>query len=281
MNRYESSVTIYWHLKINEAIWINILPARGNKSRRREKKDIMANPVDIKELLAAGSHFGHKTSRWHPKMAPYIHSKRGETHIINLELTVEQVETAQKFVSSAVTKGQQILLVGTKRQAKDIILKMAQETGQPYVTERWLGGMLTNSNTINARVKRLKDLESKMASGELAAKYNKLEVQRYQEQIDAMNVSFGGIKEMHGKPGAIFIVDLSEEETAAREAIRLNIPIIAMVDTNVDPTPIKYPIAANDDAIKSIALVCKYITDAILDGQNHRAKKVAPAEEKK
>lgn len=234
----------------------------------------MASTVDIKALLAAGAHFGHKTSRWHPKMAPYIHSKRGENHIINLELTVEQLEIALKFVEDTISRGHQILMVGTKRQAKDIVFKTAQETGQPYVTERWLGGMLTNSNTINARVKRLKELETKMASGELAAKYNKLEVQRYQEQIDAMNISFGGIKEMNGKPGALFMVDVSEDETAMREAIRLNIPIIAMVDTNVDPTPIKYPIACNDDAIKAIALVCDYMKQAIFEGKNKRAKKV-------
>ncbi|MEI6237315.1 MAG: 30S ribosomal protein S2 [Candidatus Saccharibacteria bacterium] len=233
----------------------------------------MANTVDIKALLAAGAHFGHKTSRWHPKMAPYIHSKRGENHIINLEITVDQLETALKFVEETVARGHQILLVGTKRQAKDIILKTAQETGQPYVTERWLGGMLTNSNTINTRVKRLKELEAKMASGELAAKYNKLEVQRYQEQIDAMNVNFGGIKEMQGKLGAIFIVDIAEEETAVREAIRLNVPIVAMVDTNVDPTQIKYPIASNDDAIKAVALICEYLKLAILEGQNQKTKK--------
>jgi small subunit ribosomal protein S2 len=237
----------------------------------------MSSAVDIKALLAAGSHFGHKTSRWHPKMAPYIHSKRGEIHIINLETTVEQIETAQKFVVDMIAKGHQVLLVGTKRQAKDIILKMAQETSQPYVTERWLGGMLTNSNTINARVKRLKELETKMASGELAAKYSKLEVQRYQEQIDAMNEKFGGIKEMHGKPGTVFVVDVGEEETATREAAKLSIPIIAMVDTNTDPTAIKYPIAANDDAIKSIAIVCDYIKEAILEGQNQRAKKAETA----
>jgi small subunit ribosomal protein S2 len=234
----------------------------------------MASTVDIKALLSAGAHFGHKTSRWHPKMAPYIHSKRGENHIINLEVTVEQLDVALNFVEDIISRGHQILLVGTKRQAKDIILQTAQETGQPYVTERWLGGMLTNSNTINARVKRLKELEAKMASGELAAKYNKLEVQRYQEQIDAMNISFGGIKEMHGKPGALFIVDVSEDETAMREAIRLNIPIIAMVDTNVDPTKIDYPIACNDDAIKAIALICEYLKQAISQGQSKRAKKV-------
>jgi small subunit ribosomal protein S2 len=234
----------------------------------------MANDVNIKALLAAGAHFGHKTSRWHPKMAPYIHSKRGENHIIDLEKTVEQFEVALKFIEATVAKGQQVLLVGTKRQAKDIIRQAAEAVSQPYVTERWLGGMLTNSNTINARVKKLKDLETKMANGELAAKYSKLEVQRLQEQITSMNVSFGGIKDMQGRPGALFVVDVAEEATAVREARRLDIPVVALVDTNVDPSRISYPIACNDDAIKTIALACDYVKGAILAGKAIRAKKV-------
>jgi small subunit ribosomal protein S2 len=232
----------------------------------------MATAVDIKVLLEAGAHFGHKTSRWHPKMAPFIHSKRGDIHIINLEKTVEQIELVQKFVESVVSKGQQVLFVGTKRQAKDIVKEAAEAVNQPYVVERWLGGMLTNSNTINARIKRLKDLEAKMASGELANKYNKLEVQRFQEQIDAMNIVFSGVKEMQAKLGAMFVVDINEEATAVKEANRLGVPVIAIVDTNCDPTPINYPIAANDDAIKAISLITGYIKEAILAGQATRAK---------
>jgi small subunit ribosomal protein S2 len=240
----------------------------------------MANAVDIKALLEAGAHFGHKTSRWHPKMAPYIHSKRGDIHIINLEKTVEQLEVALKFIEETAAKGQQVLFVGTKRQAKDIVKETAEAAHQPYVTERWLGGTLTNSNTINARVKKLKDLETKMASGELAAKYNKLEVQRFQEQIDAMNISFGGIKEMQGRPGALFVVDLEKEATAIREATRLSIPVVAIADTNVDPSKVTYPIASNDDAIKAIRLICNYIKEAILTGQGSRAKRVDEAAKK-
>lgn len=234
----------------------------------------MVDTIDIKALLEAGAHFGHRTSRWHPKMAPYIHSKRGGNHIINLEKTVEQFEGAVKFVEETVARGHQILFVGTKRQAKDLIKQTAESVGQPYVCERWLGGMLTNSNTINGRIKKLKDLESKMASGELAAKYNKLEVQRFQEQIDIMNQKFGGIKEMQARLGALFIIDMSEETIAVKEANRLNIPIIALVDTNVDPTKATYPIAANDDAIKAIALSLDYIKKAVLAGQARRGKKV-------
>lgn len=243
----------------------------------REKSSL----VDIKALLEAGAHFGHKTSRWHPKMAPYIHSKRGEIHIINLEKTVEQLEMALSFIEETVAKGQQVLMVGTKRQAKDIVKQTAIEAGQPYVTERWLGGLLTNSNTINTRIKKLKDLEAKMASGELANKYSKLEVQRFQEQIDLMNISFGGIKEMQGRPGALFVVDVIENETAIREANRLDIPVVAIIDTNGDPTKVKYPIASNDDAIKTIALICGYVKEAIKSGQARKAGKTVEKTEEK
>src|SRR5471030_2055624 len=164
--------------------------------------------VDIKKLFEAGAHFGHKTSRWHPKMAPYIHSKRDGSHIIDLTKTVEGLDIGLDFIADTAAKSKQILLVGTKRQAQDIIKKLAEETGMPYVTERWLGGMLTNWNTIGGRVKHVKDLESRMESGELANKYNKLEVQRFQEEIEAMNVLYGGIKDLNSRPGAVFIVDV-------------------------------------------------------------------------
>jgi small subunit ribosomal protein S2 len=241
----------------------------------------MATKVDIKVLLEAGAHFGHKTSRWHPKMAPFIHSKRGDIHIINLEKTVDQLEIAMQFAEAVVARGQQILFVGTKRQAKDIVKAVAEEVNQPYVTERWLGGTLTNSTTINGRIKKLKDLEAKMASGELANKYNKLEVQRFQEQIDAMNVTFGGIKELSGKPGAIYVTDAIEEATAIKEATRLGVPIIAITDTNADPTKVTYPIAANDDAIKTIDLITNYVKDAIEAGKSARLKKVEDKAEDK
>lgn len=238
--------------------------------------------VDMKALLEAGAHFGHKTSRWHPKMAANIHSKRGETHIINLERTVDQIEDAVKFVERTVAEGKQILFVGTKRQAKDVLKAAAEATSMPYVVERWLGGMLTNSNTVNGRVKHLKDLEAKMASGELAAKYNKLEVQRYQEEIDLMNHNFGGIKEMNGRPGVLFVVDIVEEDNAVREATKLGIPVVAIVDTNADPSKVQFPIASNDDAIKAVALITSYIQEAVVAGKAAHAKKaVKPAADEK
>jgi len=227
----------------------------------------MATDVDIKALLEAGAHFGHKTSRWHPKMAPYLHSKRNGTHIIDLTKTVEGLNVALGFISDTAAAGKQILLVGTKRQAQDIIKKAAVETKMPYVTERWLGGMITNWNTIGGRVKHLKDLEDRMASGELANKYNKLEVQRFQEEIDELNRIYGGIKEMNTRVGAVFIVDIQNDMNAVREARKLNIPIVAIVDSNVDPTLVTYPIPANDDAIKAIQLIVDYVQAAIESGK--------------
>jgi small subunit ribosomal protein S2 len=225
------------------------------------------NEVDIKKLLEAGAHFGHKTSRWHPKMAPYIHSKRGGIHIIDLVQTVSGLNSALDFATEVAASGKQILIVGTKRQAQDIVKKLAVETGMPYVTERWLGGTLTNWTTIGGRVKHLGDLENRMASGELANKYNKLEVQRFQEEIDSLNTLYGGVKEMSSRPGAVFIVDVVHDAIAVREAVKLKIPIIAITDTNADPTPITYPIPANDDAIKTIQLIADYLKQAIETGK--------------
>lgn len=227
----------------------------------------MATDVDIKQLLEAGAHFGHKTERWHPKMAPYIHSKRNGTHIIDLTKTVSGLEEALSFLTKTAASGKQVLLVGTKRQAQDLVKAAAEETGMPYVTHRWIGGMLTNTSTINGRVKYLKDLENRMASGELANKYNKLEVQRYQEEIDQMNELYGGIKEMASKLGAVFIVDIVHDTNALREANKLGVPVVALVDTNADPSMVTYPIPANDDAIKTIQLMLDYVKSAISTGK--------------
>ncbi len=232
-----------------------------------EKGHIVATDIDIKHLLEAGAHFGHKTERWHPKMAPYIHSKRGGTHIIDLAQTVTALEDALDFLTKTAAAGKQILLVGTKRQAQDIVKQTAEAVNMPYVTERWLGGMITNWNTIGGRVKYLQDLENRMASGELANKYNKLEVQRFQEEIEQMNVLFGGVKEMNARPGALFIVDTINDANAVREARKLGIPIVAIVDTNADPSQVTYPIPANDDAIKTIQLMLDYVKTAIEAGK--------------
>lgn len=239
----------------------------------------MATEVDIKQLLESGAHFGHKTERWHPKMAPYIHSKRGGSHIIDLTKTVTKLEDALSFLTETASKNKQILLVGTKRQAQDIVKALAEETGQPYVTERWLGGMLTNWNTIGAQIKHLVDLENKMASGELASKFNKLEVQRFQEEIDGLNVLYGGIKELNARPGAVVVFDIVHDHNAVKEATKLGLPIVGVCDTNSDPTLVTYPIPCNDDAIKALQLLADYVGSAIQAG---KAKtKPADKEEKK
>lgn len=225
----------------------------------------MAVTVDIKELFEAGVHFGHKTSRWHPKMAPYIHSKRQDSHIINLEETVVALEKALPFLTKTAGN-KQILFVGTKKQAKDVVKATAESVNQPYVTERWIGGMLTNVTTINAQIKKLKDLERRMENGDLEKRYNKLEVQRFQEEIDEMNHKYGGIKSLNGRPGAVIVADVVADANAVREAQVLGIPVIGIVDTNADPSKVDYMIPANDDAIKSLEVLFGYFASAIKEG---------------
>lgn len=241
----------------------------------------MATKVDLKQLLEAGAHFGHKTSRWHPRMAPYIHSKKDGGHIIDLTKTAAKLEEALEFLTKLSASGKQVLLVSTKRQARPIVRAVAESTTMPYVTERWVGGMLTNTNTIGARLKHLRELEIKMASGELNAKYSKLEVQHFQEEIDEMNHLYGGIKEMHQKPGALFVVDIISDLNAVREAKKLGIPVVALVDTNADPSQVNYPIPCNDDAIKTIQLVMDLVKQAIVDGKatSQKSKPKADADD--
>ena len=226
----------------------------------------MAVSVDIKALLEAGVHFGHKTSRWHPKMAPYIHSKRQDSHIIDLTKTVEALEMALPVLTKVAASGKQVLFGGTIKQAKDIVKEVAEKAGQPYVTERWIGGMLTNVATVTAQIKKLKDLERRMASGDLEKRYNKLEVQRFQEEIDELNRKYGGIKNLNGKPGAVVVLDVITDANAVREANVLGVPVVGVVDTNTDPTVITYPVPGNDDAIKGLQLLLDYFVQAVEEG---------------
>lgn len=232
----------------------------------------MAVSVDIKALLEAGVHFGHKTSRWHPKMAAYIHSKRQDSHIIDLTKTVEALDVALPFLTKVAASGKPVLFVGTKKQAKDIVKSAAEKAGQPYVTERWVGGILTNVATITQQIKKLKDLEKRMASGDLEKRYNKLEVQRFQEEIDDLNKKYGGIKNMSGKPGAVVVVDVITDANAVREAQTLGVPVIGLVDTNANPTGIDYVIPANDDAIKGLQLLLDYFSAAVAEGAGSAKK---------
>ncbi|MBI4034706.1 30S ribosomal protein S2 [Candidatus Saccharibacteria bacterium] len=240
------------------------------KSADSLKAKRTSNGTDIKALLEAGAHFGHQASRWHPGMAPYIHSKREGSHIIDLTKTVTKLDQALDFLSQTAAGGKQILLVSTKRQAKAKIKEVAEATSMPYVAERWLGGMLTNQPTIGGRIKYLKDLESRLASGELAAKYSKLEVQRFAEEIEQMNHIYGGIKDMAAKPGAVFVVDVPHNIHAVREARKLDIPVVALIDSNVDPSLADFPIPCNDDATKTIDLVLGYVQQAIEGGKSKR-----------
>lgn len=231
----------------------------------------MTVEVDIKALLESGAHFGHKTSRWHPKMAPYIHSKRQGGHIINLEKTVEALEKALPELTKIAESGKKVLFVGTKKQLKDITKAAAESVGMPYVTVRWVGGTLTNVETVNRQIKKLQDLERRMASGELEARYSKLEVQRYQEEIDLLNERYGGIKDMIEQPAAIIVTDACQDKNAIKEANSLKMPVFAITDTNVDPTNIDYVIPANDDAIKAVQLILDYIVAAIKEGETKNA----------
>ena len=227
----------------------------------------MAVDVDMKALFESGAHFGHKTSRWHPKMAPYIHSKRAEAHIINLEKTVEALDVALPKITEIAKSGKKILFVGTKKQVKEAVKEAAESVEMPYVVARWVGGTLTNVSTITRQIKKLKNLERKMASGELESRYSKLEVQRSQDEIDTLNERYGGIKDMAEQPAAIFVVDANEEKNAIKEANILNIPVFAMVDTNVDHTAIDYVIPSNDDSIKATKLILSYVVEAIKEGK--------------
>ena len=230
----------------------------------------MSVKVDIKQLLEAGVHFGHKTSRWHPKMAPYIHSKRQDSHIIDLTKTVEGLEKALPAITKAVEGGRKVLCVGTKKQVKEAVREAAQSVNQPYVVERWVGGMLTNSATVNQQIKKLKTLEKRMESGELSKRYSKLEVQRYAEEIESLNTKYGGIKDLMGRPGILFVTDAIADANAIREAKTLNIPVVAIVDTNVNPDGIDYVIPANDDAIKGVKLLLDYVIEAIKEAKTDK-----------
>lgn len=229
--------------------------------------------ADIKQLFEAGVHFGHQTSRWNPKMAKYIYGKKDGIHIINLDQTVAQLDRASDFLREVAGRGRQVLFVGTRKQTKEIVKSAAESVSMPYVTERWLGGMLTNQHTIVSQIKKLKLLEKRMASGELANRYSKLEVQRIQEEIDTLNIRYGGIKEMRGKPGAMVVLDAVTDRNAITEAQKLRVPVVAVCDSNANPTGIDYVIPANDDALAGLRLIVDQLAEAVKDGSSVAAKR--------
>lgn len=225
--------------------------------------------VTMKQLLETGVHFGHHTRRWNPKMARYIYTERNGVHIIDLQQTVRAIEKAYEFVQQVVAQGQQILFVGTKQQAQEIIAQEAQRCGMPYVNERWLGGTLTNWRTIKQRIDHLKDLEARRDAGEFA-RLTKKEALMLNREIEKLSARLGGLRYMTRLPGVMFAIDVRTEETAIREADRMGIPIIAVVDTNCDPTLIDQVIPGNDDAIRAIRLITAKMADATLAGVAQR-----------
>ena len=234
--------------------------------------------VTMKQLLEAGVHFGHQTRRWNPKMAPYIFTERNGIYIIDLQKTVKKIEEACNFIKEVVGEGKSVLFVGTKKQAQDSVREEAERCGMFYVNVRWLGGMLTNFQTIRQRVERLRELEKMEESGhmELLPKKEVIKLKGEKEKLERF---LKGIKDMDELPGALFIVDTRKEQSAVREARKLGIPIVGIVDTNCDPDEIDYVIPGNDDAIRAVRLLTSKIADAVLEAKQGEQVEEEPQEE--
>ena len=222
--------------------------------------------ISMKQLLEAGVHFGHQTRRWNPKMAKYIFTERNGIYIIDLQKTVRKVDEAFNFVRSVAQSGKSVLFVGTKKQAQEAVKEEATKAGMFYVNERWLGGMLTNFQTIQKRIKRLKQLEQMQEDGTFE-RLTKKEVLALRHEMERLEKFLGGIKEMNRLPGALYVVDPRKERIAVAEARKLNIPIVAIVDTNCDPDEIDYVIPGNDDAIRAVRLLTSRMADAVVEGR--------------
>lgn len=247
----------------------------GGKNRRQIKMAI----ISMKQLLEAGVHFGHQTRRWNPKMAPYIFTERNGIYIIDLQKTIKKVEECYNFLRDVAARGENILFVGTKKQAQEAMREEALRCNMFYVNERWLGGMLTNFKTIQTRISRLRKLEAMEADGTFDV-LTKKEVLGLRHEMEKLNKYLGGIKDMKKLPGALFIVDPRKENIAVLEARKLNIPIVATVDTNCDPDVIDHVIPANDDAIRAVKLLTAKMADAVLEGrQGMQMEEAAAAEE--
>ena len=240
---------------------------------------------DMVDMLKSGVHFGHKKSRRHPKMEPYIHTIRNEIHIIDLEKTVEKLQSALDFIKDVTKRGGVILFVGTKKQAQKAVEEAAQNCGMPYVHNRWIGGTLTNFTVISKLIKKFKTMKSKLESGEIATKYTKKEQLDFTREIDELRSNLGGIQDLTKMPDAMIIVDLICEGTALREARKKSVPIIALCDTNVNPELVDYPVPCNDDALKTIEMMMKLFGSAISEARAERAiekeKEIGAVVEKK
>ena len=222
--------------------------------------------VTMREMLEAGVHFGHQTRFWNPKMAPFIFGHRNKIHIVNLEQTMAMFQEATKYIRKLSANRGTILMVGTKRQARDIIAAEAQRAGVPFVDQRWLGGTLTNFKTIKTSIKRLKEMEAAIADGSVE-KMSKKEALMFNRELDKLQKGIGGIKDMNGVPDAIFVIDVGYHKGAIIEAIKLGIPVIGVVDTNHSPNGVTYVIPGNDDSSKAITLYARGVADAILEGR--------------
>ncbi len=222
--------------------------------------------VSLQDLINTGIHFGHRTKRWNPKMRKYIFGKKNGVHIIDLRQTQEALRKAYDATVRIAEQGKGILYVGTKKQARDVIKEEALRAGAFYITERWLGGLLTNFNILYTRVQRLRELEQMKEDGRWSM-LPKKELSKYEREYTRLSKYFEGIKDMDRLPGLVYIVDIIKDETTVNEAKKMNIPIIAIVDTNVDPTGINYPIPGNDDSIRAISLVTKIISNAVIEGR--------------
>jgi len=233
--------------------------------------------ASMKQLLEAGVHFGHQTRRWNPKMRPFIFTERNGIHILDLQQTVHLLDDAYTYVRDLAENGRTVLFVGTKKQAQEAVQEQAARCGMYYVNHRWLGGTLTNFQTMQQRLRHLASLEAMRESGELNG-LPKRESQGIEKEIEKLNRVLGGIKGMRRLPDAIFIVDTKKERLAVMEALRLQIPIVALADTNADPDEIAYPIPANDDAIRAVRLLCERVADAVIEGHNMRISAMADTE---
>ena len=222
--------------------------------------------ISMKQLLEAGVHFGHQTRRWNPKMAPYIFTERNGIYIIDLQKTVKKIEEAYDFMREVGASGKPVLFVGTKKQAQAAIVDEANRCGQYYVNQRWLGGMLTNYKTISKRIQRLRDIQAMETDGTFD-KLSKKEVAKLTLELEKLEKFLGGIKDMKGMPGAIFVVDPKKEKIAIKEARILGIPVVGIVDTNCDPDDVDYIIPANDDAIRAVKLIAGKMADAVIEGK--------------
>jgi len=237
----------------------------GEKPKKIRRKNVMA-VITMKQLLEVGAHFGHQAKRWNPKMKPYIFTERNGIHILDLHQTLGATETAYEFVRQISEEGGKVLFVGTKKQAQEAIKEEAERAGGFYVNHRWLGGLLTNLETIKKRVKRLKELEEMDADGTLDEAYTKKEAGLLRKEMAKLSKNIGGIKDMNTLPAALFVVDIKKEFLALEEAKKLGIPVIALIDTNVDPDLVTYKIPANDDAIRSVKLFAQVIANAAIEG---------------